>query len=79
MTSVASLPLLKITKSCLLQKAFGRMSYQPKQTHERRENIADNRQEQKLEQNERQGQSENLTMQAVRGLYAGRVESFSLT
>lgn len=36
--NVTSLPLLKIIKSCLLQKAFGRTSNQPKQMHECGEN-----------------------------------------
>lgn len=82
MTSVTSLPLLKILKSCLPQKAFGRTSYQPKQMHECGENIAWERgrlQTVEWEENERQGQSENLTMRGVRGQYAGEVETFSLT
>lgn len=80
MSSVTSLPLLKILKSCLLQRAFGRVSYQPKRMQMSVERTWHGReaglQTGKWKQNERQGQSEDLTMQGVTGLYAGRVETF---
>lgn len=80
MTSVTTLPLLKILKSCLLQRAFGRVSYQPKRMQMSVERTWHGReadsQTGKWKHNERQRQSEDLTMQGVTGLYAGRVETF---
>lgn len=74
-TAVRKLTSVKITKGCLLRKAFGRVSYQPKQKcmSEERTQYRGGGGSQTWEQNGRQGRRENAGCEGhIRTVCTGR-------